>query len=118
MTLLIPPPALAAVRSNPILDRQGALSLASQARRVRERTTTFIPPVELIRELDNAVQSSDSGLILIEGPPGVGTTSLLCYLAATRRYPFWLPDDDAGSGLEALCAQILALYDLPLALVP
>src|SRR5690349_12338445 len=99
MTLLTPPPALAAVHSNPTLHRQVALSLAAQGHRVRERTTTFIPPTALIDELDNAIQASNSRLILIEGPPGVGATSLLCYLAATRPYPLWLPDDDAGSGI-------------------
>jgi tetratricopeptide (TPR) repeat protein len=50
--------------------------------------------------------------------PGSGTTSLLCYLAATRPYPVWLPEDDAGGGLEALCAQLLALHNLPAPLVP
>src|SRR5690242_2081113 len=118
MTLLILPPALAAVHANPTLHRQVAPSLTAQAGRVKERMTTFIPPTELIGELDNQIQSDNSSLILLEGPPGFGATSLLCYLAVTRRYPFWLPDDDAGGGLEALCAQLMALYDLPLPLVP
>jgi hypothetical protein len=112
------PPALAAVAAYPHLRQQVAPSLEAQARRIAERTAHFIPRSAVIKALDQRLAMSSGGIVTLEGVPGSGTTSLLCYLAATRPYPVWLPEDDAGGGLEALCAQLLALHNLPAPLVP
>ncbi len=112
------PPALAAVATYPHLRQQVAPSIEAQLHRIAERTAHFIPRTAVIKVLDQRLAMSSGGIVTLEGEPGSGTTSLLCYLAATRPYPIWLPEDDAGGGLEALCAQLLALHALPAPLVP
>jgi hypothetical protein len=112
------PLALAAVTNHPVLYRQVAAAVDAQARRIEERTADYIPRAETLATLDAKLRSAGEGLVLLEGPPGSGATSLLCYLAANRVYPCWLPEDDAGQGLEALCAQLIALHKLPVPIVP
>src|SRR5512145_1008010 len=112
------PPALAALAAFPHLQEQTSCALEQQSRRIAERLAHFIPRPALIAALDKQIGAASGGLVMLEGLLGSGTTSLLCHMAATRPYVFWLPEDDAGMGLEALCAQILALYNLPVPLVP
>ncbi|HEU5102159.1 MAG TPA: hypothetical protein VFU22_24220 [Roseiflexaceae bacterium] len=112
------PPALAALADVPHLHDQAALSTAAQARRIAERRAHYIGRPALLKSLDERIRTTGGGLIALEGAPGSGTTALLCHLAMTRRYAFWLPEDDAGAGLAALCAQVLALHQLPIALTP
>jgi hypothetical protein len=107
-----------AVDAYPHLRRQVADALQSQARRIAERTAHYIPRTAVIKALDQRIQAASGRLIALQGSPGSGTTALLCYLAATRGYPIWLPEDDAGAGMEALCAQLLALHSLQTPLVP
>jgi hypothetical protein len=112
------PPAVAAVAAFPHLHAQVARSLEAQARRIAERAAIFVPRPALLKTLDERVRAAHGGLLALEGPPGSGTTALLCHLAAARPCAFWLPEDDAGGGLEALCAQVLGLCDVPVKLVP
>ena len=112
------PPAFAAIDAYPHLRRQVAPALEAQARRVAERMTHFIPRPAVVKALDERIHTTSGGFITIEGLPGSGTTTLLCHLAATRAYPLWLTEDDAGGGLEALCAQLLALHGLTAPLIP
>jgi hypothetical protein len=112
------PTAFAAIDAYPHLRRQVAPALDAQARRVAERATHFIPRPAVVKALDERIHTASGGLITLEGFPGSGTTALLCHLAATRSYPLWLTEDDAGGGLEALCAQLLALHELAAPLIP
>jgi hypothetical protein len=112
------PPALAALAALPDLHEQAGFSAAAQARRIAERGAHYVARPALIKSLDERIRATDGGLIALEGPPGSGTTTLLCHLATTRPYAFWLPEDDAGAGIVALCAQLLALHQQPIALVP
>lgn len=112
------PPALAALAGFPHLQAQAGRSLAAQARRIAERSARFVGRAGLLALLDERIRATQGGLLALEGPPGSGTTTLLCRLAQSHPYAFWLPEDDAGAGLEALCAQLLALHPLPLKLVP
>ncbi|KAB8143956.1 hypothetical protein F8S13_08680 [Chloroflexia bacterium SDU3-3] len=98
--------------------RQYMPSVAAQQRRVDERLRHIVQRTELFAEFDTLVGEIGSGLLLVEGPAGAGATTLLCQLAQQRGYPLWLPDDDLGEGLAALCAQIIAAHDLPIAVVP
>jgi len=111
------PPALAALAALPQLQSQVASAITPQARRIAERVAHFVARPALVKALDEQISAVSGGLIALEGWPGSGTTTLLCQLAATRPYAFWLPDD-TDAGLEALCAQLLALHDIPMALVP
>ncbi|MEO7908209.1 MAG: hypothetical protein ABIV47_01035 [Roseiflexaceae bacterium] len=112
------PPALAALAAFPALQAQVGHSVAAQARRIAERQAHYIDRPTLLKSLDERIRATSGGLIALEGAPGSGTTALLCQLAATRPYAFWLPADDGGNGVAALCAQLLALHQLPIALVP
>jgi hypothetical protein len=111
-------PALAALAAFPYLPAPVERSAAAQARRIAERMSHFVSRPALQKTLDERIRAAQSGLLVLEGPPGSGTTTMLCHLAASRPYAFWFPDAAAGAGLEALCAQLLALYDLPIKLVP
>src|SRR5262245_44219040 len=112
------PPALAALAAFPDLHDQVGRSVAAQVRRIAERHAHYIARPALLKSLDERIRATGGGLIALEGMPGSGTTALLCHLAATRPYAFWLPEDDAGAGVAALYAQLLALHQLPIALVP
>ena len=112
------PPALVAVAAFPQLHAQVTRALAAQAHRIAERTALFVPRPALLKTLDERIRAVHGGVLALEGVPGSGTTAVLCQLATARPCAFWLPDDDAGQGFEALCAQILALGDLPVKLVP
>ncbi len=111
------PPAAVAVATFPHLQHQAERALTAQLRRISERCSLFLPrPVES-DALTAAARDSSGGIVALECPPGSGATALLCHLAATRRWAFWLPEDDAGDGPVALCAQVLALGDLAVPLV-
>lgn len=111
------PPALTAVEKPPLLWQQAQQSLVLQAMRIRERTSSFVARPAVVKELDRTIAELGSGLIRLEGPPGSGVTSLLCHLASTRPYPFWLIDEDACQGAAGLAAQLIALYELPVQLI-
>jgi tetratricopeptide (TPR) repeat protein len=112
------PPALTALDSYPLLQASVEPSLAQQAACVVERTATFQQRRALLAELGGLFHSIDSGLIALEGPPGSGVTTLLAHLAATRPCAFWFCDEDGGQGAAALCAQLIALHNLRLPLIP
>lgn len=111
------PPFLPALERFPTL-RPALPAAAAQARRVAERLAHAVPRPELIAEFDTLLGEIGGGLLLVEGSAGAGATTLLCQLAAARPYPLWLPADDAGGGLAALCAQVIAFNDLPVPIVP
>src|SRR5262245_65595259 len=93
------PPALAALAASPHIPALVERSHAAQARRIAERAALMVPRPALLRALNDRIRALPSGLIALEGPLGGGTTTLLCHLAATRPYAFWLPEDDQGGGL-------------------
>jgi tetratricopeptide (TPR) repeat protein len=110
------PPAALAVARFPHLNAQYGGVIALQAARIAERTRLFVPRAGIVAGLDERLRSLGGGVVAIEGPRGAGATTLLCHLAATRPFAFWLPEE--GGGLAALCAQLIALRDLPAPLVP
>jgi hypothetical protein len=110
--------AMAAVAQNPQLFAQVDSAIAAQEYRFVERTTHAVPRPDQIAAIEEALASVSGGVIAIEGAPGSGITTLLCQFAASHPSALWLPSDDAGLGYEALCAQIIALAQLPVPLVP
>jgi tetratricopeptide (TPR) repeat protein len=112
------PPAVAAVAEYPHLYHQTGRALEAQTQRIAERCALFVPRPAAAATLEQTVRDCDGGFVALDCDHGGGATALICWLAATRRWAFWLPEDDAGGGLAALCAQILALADLPVPLVP
>lgn len=69
-------------------------------------------------ELDRLVQAQSGGLVLLEGPPGSGITTLLALYTLRRPAAFWFGDYDAGIGHLALYAQLCALHQANIPLVP
>lgn len=112
------PPAVAAVAEYPHLYHQTGRALEVQTQRIAERCALFVPRPAAVTALEQAVRDCAGGVVALDCDLGGGATALICWLVATHRWAFWLPEDDAGSGLAALCAQILALADLPVPLVP
>ncbi len=110
--------ALVAVARNQQLYAQVAPAITAQEHRLLERTSNAVPRPDQIAAIESAIKSVNGGVIAIEGAPGTGVTTLLCQFAASHPSALWLPSDDAGLGYEALCAQIIALYNLPVPLVP
>jgi tetratricopeptide (TPR) repeat protein len=69
-------------------------------------------------ELDRLVQAQSGGLVLLEGPPGSGVTTLLALYTLRRPAAFWFGDYDAGLGHLALYAQLCAMHQTNIPLVP
>jgi hypothetical protein len=111
------PQALAALESYELLATPVRDSLTRQARRVAERIAAWTPRPALLAEVERTVRAAGHGLVTLEAPPGCGATTLLCHMAATGHHPFWLPQENSA-GMAGLCAQVIALYRLPLALLP
>jgi hypothetical protein len=118
MPLSISLPALRALEHYPHLRDQVAPAIASQVRRIAERVSFFVPRPDAVTALDAVLAAQAGGLIALDGPAGGGATTLLCHLASERECVFWFPAESGVAGLEALCAQLIALCDLPVALVP
>jgi hypothetical protein len=110
------PQAFAALEAFPALHAAVAASLQRQAARAVACLGRFVERPSLLATLARAASDPRGGLVVLEGPPGSGVTSLLVALAARSPMPLWLADDDAGGGLAALYAQIVALRrpDIPL----
>jgi hypothetical protein len=110
--------ALAAPQSFAPLYRQVAAALEIQQQAVACMVAASHPRDKLLRALDLAIQQVGSGLVQLDAPAGAGVTTLLCHAATLRPWLLWLPEYTHSAGLAALCAQLIALYHLPLALVP
>lgn len=111
------PPTLVALEDYPLLRASVAASVARQAARIAERTALFGGRRSTLTELQHVAAQGEGGLIVLEGPPGSGVTTLLAHLAATLPAAFWFGDDDAGQGAAALAAQVIALRRLSIPLV-
>jgi tetratricopeptide (TPR) repeat protein len=71
-----------------------------------------------LAELHHLLQTLEGGLVALEGPPGSGVTTVLSHLAATHPVAFWFSEDDARQGATALAAQLVALHQRSLPLIP
>lgn len=112
------PPALVALDTYPLLRASVEHSLSRQVSRIFERVTTFQGRQTLCTQLEHLAGSLPGGLVTIESPPGGGVTSLLATFVAKHPCAFWFYDEDAGDGATALCAQLIALTNLPVPIPP
>ncbi|WP_129631561.1 hypothetical protein [Candidatus Oscillochloris fontis] len=108
MTSLLPQ-AFAALESFPALHAEVAPTLQRQAARAVAALSRALPRPTLLESLQHACADPAGGLVVLEGAPGTGVTSLLVALAAQQPFPLWLADDEP-LGLAALYAQIIALW--------
>ncbi len=112
------PPAFKRLEALPILYSQVAAAIEAQQALIDATLATAIPRPDILSQLDHLLQTMQSGVLAIRAEPGAGLTTLLCQLAATRPYALWLPAWSGADGYEALCAQIIALGQHPVALLP
>jgi hypothetical protein len=112
------PPALTALEKYPLLHSSVESGLAGQIASVIASANSFIGRRTFLAQLNNLFAESPGGLIALEGPPGSGVSTLLRYLAATQPAAFWFGESDADQGAAALCAQLIALHQLAIPLVP
>ncbi|EFO78992.1 hypothetical protein OSCT_3153 [Oscillochloris trichoides DG-6] len=103
------PQAFAALEAFPALHAEVAPALQRQAARAVATLAHALPRPELLDHLHQACSDPAGGLVVVEGAPGTGVTSLLVALAARYPFPLWLADADP-QGLAALYAQIIALW--------
>lgn len=103
------PRAFAALEALPALRASVEPSLRRQAARAAACLSRFCERPAAFAAIETALATHRQGLIVLEGPPGSGVTSLLAALAARSPHPLWL-SDDAGDGMSALYAQIVALH--------
>jgi hypothetical protein len=103
------PLAFAALEPFPALRASVEAGLSRQAARAAACLAAFQPRPRLVAALEAALAEPRGGLVLLEGPPGSGVTSLLAALAARRPRPLWLAADAPGA-IGALHAQVIALH--------
>lgn len=112
------PPTLTTVQAHPLLYPSVEQSLAQQHARIASFVAASHDRPSVQATIMEAMHTLEQGLIAVEGPPGSGTTTLLAHLAATQPYASWFYDEDISGGAAALCAQIIALHDLDVPLIP
>ncbi len=112
------PPSVAALQRMPLLLQTVQASIHAQVALIQRTAPAFSGQRLPLTRLEVALQSQQAGVVLLEGTPGSGVTTLLAHLASTRPMPFWFTDADQGNGVAALAAQIIALYDLDVPLIP
>ncbi len=112
------PPAAAALYALPLLLEAVQLSMQAQVAAIHRMAPAFSGQRIPLMRLEALLQAGQSGLVTLEGEAGNGVSTLLAHLANTRRMPFWFADADAGSGAAALAAQVIALYDLDVQVIP
>ncbi|NTU81696.1 MAG: hypothetical protein HGA45_20340, partial [Chloroflexales bacterium] len=104
------PRAFGALEPFPALRAAVETSLRRQTARATAALARFQERPRLLGALEQALRDPYGGLIVLEGPPGSGVTSLLASLAARHPLPLWLAPEAGASGPAALYAQIVALY--------
>lgn len=103
------PQAFAALEALPALRASVEPSLRRQAARAAACLSRFCERPAAFAAITAVLAAHRQGCILLEGAPGSGVTSLLTALAARNPHPLWL-SDDAGDGMSALYAQLVALH--------
>ncbi|PDV98056.1 ATP-binding protein [Candidatus Chloroploca asiatica] len=110
-------PALVAIEGLPML----AAPLQHELQRHKEALKTTLAHTHergrLRARLEQYLDGSPGGLILVEGPPGSGVSTLLAQLAVRRPLPLWRADVAGAHSLHLLYAQLVACYRPSLPLV-
>lgn len=109
------PLAFAALDAFPALRASVAADLRRQAARAQAHLVHFQERPHLLAELEAALGDGPGGLVVVEGAPGSGVSSVLAALAARRPLPIWLAE--AAPSAAALYAQLAAIYRPALPLV-
>lgn len=104
------PQAFAALDAFPAVRSAVEVSLRRQAARLTAALARYQERPRILGALEAALVDPQGGLVVLEGPPGSGVTSLLGALAARRPLPLWLAQAGGPGGPVALYAQLVALY--------
>ncbi|NCC30693.1 MAG: hypothetical protein EOM24_01570, partial [Chloroflexia bacterium] len=110
-------PALVAIEGLPLL----ATPLQHELQRHKEALKTTLAHTlergQLRARLEQYLDDAPGGLILVEGPPGSGVSTLLAQLAVRRPLPLWRADMAGADSLHLLYAQLVACYRPTLPLI-
>lgn len=101
-------PAFAALDAFPALRAAVEPGLRLQRARVAACLARFQARPQLHEAVTFALDDPRGGLVVLEGQPGSGVTSLLCAVAAGGPRPLWLAGDAPGD-VASLYAQLVAL---------
>ncbi|MFV9503633.1 MAG: hypothetical protein AB4911_03620 [Oscillochloridaceae bacterium umkhey_bin13] len=104
------PRAFAALEPFPALRSAVGPSLRAQAARTYAVLAHIQLRPRLLATLEAALQQAHGGLVVLEGPPGSGVSSLIDALAARNAMPLWLVGPAGPGGPAALYAQLAARY--------
>ncbi|PDW01606.1 hypothetical protein [Candidatus Viridilinea mediisalina] len=104
------PRAFAALEPFPALRADVGPALSRQAAQVGAALARYQERPLIFAALEAALAEPRGGLIVLEGPPGSGVTSLIAALATRLAMPLWLATNSGPAGLAALYAQLAALY--------
>ena len=103
------PRAFAALAPFAALRAVIAASLRAQAVPLAAALAQYQGRPRLLAALEEALGDPAGGLVVLEGPPGSGVTTLIAALAARRPLPVWLAPAAGAEGALALYAQLVAL---------
>jgi hypothetical protein len=104
------PRAFAALEPFPAMRAAVAPALSRQAAQVAAALARYQERPRLIAALAATLADPRGGLVVLEGPPGSGVSSLIAALATQLPLPLWLAGASGPAGLAALYAQLAALY--------
>jgi tetratricopeptide (TPR) repeat protein len=102
------PRAFATVAQFPALLASVEGDLERQRARIGSLLGNFQARPRLRALIEETIAASRGGLVVLEGLPGSGVSSMLAALAARRPYPLWMPAEAPGAA--SLYAQLVALY--------
>lgn len=104
------PRAFAALAPFPALRAAVEASLRAQAAASAALLARYQSRPRILAALEEALDDPRGGLIVLEGPPGSGVSTLIAALAARRPLPLWLAGPGGTDGPLALYAQLVALH--------
>jgi hypothetical protein len=90
---------------------------------IEEKTRDFIGRQSIIEEIDQFITHNSFGYVVVRGDPGIGKTALAAQLIKNRGYIHHFNIRAEGVNqvndfLKNICAQLIAVYDLPYAVLP
>ena len=104
------PQAFAALEAFPALRASVESSLRRQAAQIAATLAHFQARPRMLAALEQSLHDPQGGLVVLEGPPGSGVSSLLAALATRHPLPIWLATAAGPLGPAAFYAQLVALY--------
>lgn len=90
---------------------------------IEEKSRGFIGRQSILDEIDRFISKNSRGYIFVRGDPGIGKTALAAQLVKDRGYIHHFNIraegvNKASDFLKNICAQLIAVYDLKITILP